>query len=312
MNLYCKSCECFYETEGMKQITQWGGSNRKKLKTSLWLDNKHGASHEFLTPEESDKMRTKTVEEVTLVHHPVSTTTVQGQASSGSAVVAMAETEVVAPSVVVNPTPSDAQSSAASGNPVPQVEAREGWVPPSDADNPNWLEEYESWAPSPTDWFTAQLDSVLQDSGYMFAVLSNMERVFIPSASIQNKPLQHHCSFVIQEGDSIQVRMERNERHEPRWKAIETWFLTTYLIPEEESAEVIWWEKHHGMCKRLCGCWTFVTTKTAHSFGAGDPVIISEWVPSRSERNPGVVATYIRSRKDIEPSEPDDSDVFRI
>jgi hypothetical protein len=281
----------------MQQITEWKG--HRKLKTALFLDRKNGTSHEFLNEAESEKMKIPPAESVTSLHIPEK------------------------PAVVPAPNPSIAGSITVPNeqNSADEVED----VTDDAAANPanscitddtfgesSPEESYDDWIPAAEDWFTATISKV--GPGYLFALLTNSEQVFIPIDTVRNLPNQHQC--LTQVGDTLRLHMGVNPQGSPRWLAKETVLDAEYSVEGEESGVVVWWkdDQHVGMVERHpCRCRAFVSNQmSCDYFSKGEDVVISEWEPSRHPEHLGLVATAIRRWKNINPSPSDDSGIIRL
>jgi hypothetical protein len=275
----------------MQQITEWKG--HRKLKTALFLDRKNSTSHEFLTPEESEKKKSPPLEPTSTFINPAPPPPVPAPTAEETSPAPCLKTNSADE---VEDVTDDASTNLENSC---TVEDTSGELAPQ-------VESYDDWTPAAEDWFSATID--FWAPGFLFASLSNDEKVFCSKSTFTNKPHQHDCNNIIRAGDAVQVRMERGNRpnpRDPKWAAIETVFLEDYILNEEEAVTIVWWkpDKDIGVVERDCGCRTFVAAPTPYDWRQGDDAVISGWEKSRHPEHPGEIATKIRIMQSTIPLE---------
>jgi hypothetical protein len=122
---------------------------------------------------------------------------------------------------------------------------------------------------NPEDWFLAVVDTVCP--GYVFAVLSNGERVYIHQAFTQQREDGHSC---LQVGDEVHVQMKpTNLNYEATYAVADK-----PLQPPTMTGRITRWDvvAGKGFVRLSCGCsiYTVARPDDFTSYEAGDVVTV--------------------------------------
>lgn len=135
----------------------------------------------------------------------------------------------------------------------------------------------ETWVPDPEEIYEATIVQIFD--GYMFATLTNSERVYCWMNNISTPlPNEHRCLIYI--GDAIGVKITRSERGGSQWQATEIILTVERPVPElPERGTVVRWTDNmqSGHVQRDCECRIFVNVREPQCLNVGDRVEVSDY-----------------------------------